>query len=354
MEQVQTIKVENYLDTRMKDLFSKAERNEMCDIEFHFKEDNTRISAHRIILGNASPVFAAMTFGLLKETEAVPVEDVTSISFKKMLRFIYTGEIGISENSVVGVLYAAHKYELKELEDVCLTYIATNVKVENVLYYLNSIPEVLVKAELISTLWGIVKLNPLSVIQSKYFVSLDKTILEELLKREHLNAVSDVELFQRILEWCTHNCLEENIDPTPENKRKVMPIEYMERIIKMKLENFVSCASSEQGFFTSIEFQFICENIVKKTDTETFLATFNSITDNYEKTHCPQCSNKSKSNENEETPNDNAEKPNLDKVIEGFFQKIHNQVQTEKCIFNGAEYRKKESEELPKPNSDSF
>ncbi|KAL3114052.1 hypothetical protein niasHT_014955 [Heterodera trifolii] len=91
---------------------------EYADVHF------MRISAHKLILKNASDVFKAMfRFDANKErTENanvdshVEVPDVEPAAFKVMLSFIYADDLSeLDGDNAMAVLYAAKKYNIPDL-----------------------------------------------------------------------------------------------------------------------------------------------------------------------------------------------------------------------------------------------
>lgn len=49
-----------------------------------------------------------------------------------MLRFIYTDEVALSEDTVVGALYAAKKYLLAGLREACLEFLEGRLSADSV------------------------------------------------------------------------------------------------------------------------------------------------------------------------------------------------------------------------------
>lgn len=74
--------------------------SDFADIHFVFKTDGEtiRVPAHKNILAIASPVFAAMFFGPMKQSEVVEIVDATDVAFKEFLQFFYRSQVKLTSN----------------------------------------------------------------------------------------------------------------------------------------------------------------------------------------------------------------------------------------------------------------
>jgi BTB/POZ domain len=117
------------------------ETESLADIKFVFKDDH--IAAHSAIIAASSPVFAAMfEGGRFKEgqTRTVNIEDIDSRVFRKLLQFLYTGSSGCSKQDPSDMLkalfFAADKYQVGALKDICEEFLICQFEIENVLCHL--------------------------------------------------------------------------------------------------------------------------------------------------------------------------------------------------------------------------
>ncbi|KAF8770921.1 TD and POZ domain-containing protein 1 [Argiope bruennichi] len=86
--------------------------------------------AHKNILSVRSPVFQEMFKSNMKEKieEYINIEDLTDDTVKKMLLYIYTGEIGnLNWESASKLYVAADKYEIITLKNECSSYLKSNL-----------------------------------------------------------------------------------------------------------------------------------------------------------------------------------------------------------------------------------
>ncbi|GFY45129.1 speckle-type POZ protein-like B [Trichonephila inaurata madagascariensis] len=124
------------LSTDLMHLFDEAS-SLFADVEL--KCGSFTIPAHKGILAARSPVFSAMFKNKMRESRERTV-DITDIDFwvlRTMLVYIYTGNTDdITMSSVQDLLYAADKYQLTRLKNICSEYLKSNVTDQNVLYVL--------------------------------------------------------------------------------------------------------------------------------------------------------------------------------------------------------------------------
>ena len=103
--------------------------------DFELKmNDGEILMAHKSILAARSPVFRAMLTTGMKEaaTNSVEVPDFCSKTMRELLRFIYCGEIEIPEGAT-DLIFAAEKYEVLELKEICIDRLISDLSDENVI-----------------------------------------------------------------------------------------------------------------------------------------------------------------------------------------------------------------------------
>lgn len=70
---------------------------------------NELFHAHKVVLAAASPYFKAMFTGGLRESDMnrVKLQAVSATAMSRLIRFMYTGTIRVTENTVCQLLPAA-------------------------------------------------------------------------------------------------------------------------------------------------------------------------------------------------------------------------------------------------------
>lgn len=114
------------------DLANLFESKEYSDIIV--SDGKSKISAHKAILCARSPVFNVMFQQDMLENKnnEVVIDDIDYETLKDFLSFLYSGKIKqLSWGTAMGLYYAADKYEIADLRDVCSDFLQTNLTTEN-------------------------------------------------------------------------------------------------------------------------------------------------------------------------------------------------------------------------------
>ncbi|XP_078361461.1 BTB/POZ domain-containing protein 6-B-like [Oculina patagonica] len=190
-------------------------------------ESKQVIPAYKFVLSISSPVFEAMFYGELAETgDSIELPDCDYESLLELFRYIYSDEAILSGSNVMGVLYLAKKYMVPSLAEKCTEYLQTKLDPSNVFSIL---PHVLKfeEEELAIRCWEVVDEQTEEAVKSGEFVTIERSILEAVVKRDALN-IEEVELFKAVNLWATKKCEEQGLSTDGSEKRRILG----ERIVK--------------------------------------------------------------------------------------------------------------------------
>ena len=160
----------------------------------------TEISAHKFVLGISSPVFYAMFYGKMAEkTDSIKLPDCDRASLTELFRYMYSGEVSLSSENVMRVLYLARKYMVPSFEERCNTYLREELNANTVLDILQDaqkfgdedVEEICLK---------VLKAQTKEALSSYTLEKLDSSLLESIVKMDGLN-VREVELFKAVDRW---------------------------------------------------------------------------------------------------------------------------------------------------------
>ena len=202
---------------------------------------NMAIPAHKFVLAISSPVFFAMFYGQMAETKAsIELPDCEYESLLELFRFMYSDEVNLSGNNVMQVLYLAKKYMVPSLTEKCAKYLRENLTASNVLCILPQAQKFEDK-DLEDRCWKVIDKQTEEAVTSDEFVTVERSILESVVKRELLN-VKEVKLFKAVDRWATKGCEREGILPDGLAKRRILGEEIVKaiRFSMMSQEEFAT------------------------------------------------------------------------------------------------------------------
>uniref|UniRef100_A0A336MUB8 CSON007187 protein n=1 Tax=Culicoides sonorensis TaxID=179676 RepID=A0A336MUB8_CULSO len=102
------------------------------DVAFIFTDTEVKLTAHKLILKAASPVFFSMFSGNFSENNEVHISDINLSIFELLLRGIYFQEICISDVEIARDLYyAAKKYSIDHIRNLSKEYMVMNCTCKN-------------------------------------------------------------------------------------------------------------------------------------------------------------------------------------------------------------------------------
>jgi len=185
-------------------------------------ESIKKIPAHKFLLAISSPVFYAMFYGELAEKkDSVDVSDCDDHkSLLELFRFLYSDEVKLDADNVMQVLYLAKKYMLPSLADKCSEFLRQNLDASNVFHVLPDVQKYEEK-DLENYCWEVIDKETDEAVKSDGFVTIEKSVLEELVERDSLN-VREVELFKAVDCWATKECEKQGLVAEGSVKRMIL------------------------------------------------------------------------------------------------------------------------------------
>ena len=193
------------------------------------KSRKCMIPAHKFVLAISSPVFYAMFYGEMAETaDTIQLPDCGYESLLELFRFLYSDEVNLSGSNVMQVLYLAKKYLVPSLADNCTEYLQEHVAASNVFAVLPQAQKFEDK-DLEERCWEVIEAQTEKALTSEEFVTLEKSVVESVVKRERLN-VKEVDLFKAVNRWVTKEVERQRLIPDGKVKRRILGEEIVKAI----------------------------------------------------------------------------------------------------------------------------
>ncbi|EFO23168.2 hypothetical protein LOAG_05315 [Loa loa] len=206
-------------------------RNESigCDVEFIVGIEEKTIKAHKLVLGCGSQVFATMFYG--KMTQETPGDGDNPMTV-------------VVRMSLLTPLQLFKKYDVKTLISACVEHLISCLTPSNALC-LFSQACFFDEPSLIEQCLLVIDTKTDEVLKSPGLRDIDRDTLVAVLKRNELNATSELIVFKAAQSWSEAECERREIEVNPSNQRLVLgPVLSLIRFPLMTISEFGEAASS--------------------------------------------------------------------------------------------------------------
>lgn len=238
---------------RVEKLLVSLEWSDCC---FHVSD---RIfKAHRLILGTSSPVFEAMLYGPLSSSKEIVVTDILPDTFQLILNYIYTDKVEITcIEQAFELLYSARKYILEHLSQICISYIQTNISIDNVIDIINY-PDYMQDEQLIKYSLNLLCEHADYLLEEKKnFIT--HQCMKAILENNQIN-MSEKDLIKHVFDWSFHCCEQLNIPANIDNRLSLLKskgIFKLLRFLTLSLDDFEEIVSDTNNLLQPHEYQHI-------------------------------------------------------------------------------------------------
>ena len=166
--------------------------------------DGDSVSGHRAIVAAGSPVFHAMLYGNMKESDEkeIKLSSVDTETFSNLLRFLYTGKIKVDQECFDSILDAARFFNVAAVEDKVAEFVAKSLDNKN--FY--SILNIAINKkfdQLLEQCLTYMYTNANKLVRSSGFYSLPAEVVLMLCKSSDLD-IKEIDLFLALVDWHSH------------------------------------------------------------------------------------------------------------------------------------------------------
>uniref|UniRef100_A0A8C1ZGL8 BTB (POZ) domain containing 2a n=1 Tax=Cyprinus carpio TaxID=7962 RepID=A0A8C1ZGL8_CYPCA len=135
-------------------------------------------------------------------------------------RFLYSDEVQIGPETVMTTLYSAKKYAVPALEAHCVEFLKKNLRADNAFMLLTQ-ARLFDEPQLASLCLENIDKNTADALAAEGFTDIDLDTLVAVLERDTLG-LREVRLFGAAVRWAEAEAQRQQLQPTPENKRRVL------------------------------------------------------------------------------------------------------------------------------------
>lgn len=186
---------------RIQENFNLLRSNEqLFDFEIHV--DNRVLRAHKYLLATCSDHFRAMFLHDSQESQEnkVVLEDIDADAVEAILDFCYAGQLKLSRENVQGILLAANRLAIDDIQNLCVEYIRTKVDTYNCLGVLTIADRCNLAGLSLETFYYCLDKFEI-IIKEEEFLNLDENLLEKIISHDQLNINDEQQLLEAVIKW---------------------------------------------------------------------------------------------------------------------------------------------------------
>jgi kelch-like protein 19 len=209
-----TFCMSNYAKEALKMMHMMRQHHMLTDCVLEV--ENELFHVHKVVLSSASPYFKAMFTGGLKESEMIRVklQGVCPTSMARIITFMYTGRIRITEQTVCQLLPAATMFQVPNVIDACCAFLERQLEPSNAIGIANFAEQhgcnvLKQKAN------QFIERQFTQICREEEFLQLSAIQLINLIKKDELNVQEEREVYNAVLKWVKYD--EDNRYPKMEH-----------------------------------------------------------------------------------------------------------------------------------------
>ncbi|XP_016108651.1 kelch-like protein 3 [Sinocyclocheilus grahami] len=185
-------------------LGKQKNRKMLCDVLLVAGE--VEVPAHRVVLASCSPYFCAMFTGDMSESKAhhVEIRDVDGQTLLKLVDYIYTAEIEVSEDNVQVLLPAASLLQLMDVRQVCCDFLQTQLHPTNCLG-IRAFADLHACTGLLSQAHAYAEQHFTDVMVGEEFMALSLQQVCSLISSDKLTVSTEEKVFEAMITWIKHD-----------------------------------------------------------------------------------------------------------------------------------------------------
>lgn len=250
-----------------------------------FKFGDKEIKVHRKLLSGFSSVFAnRFATRWANNLDPIHIVDASYENYVTFLEFFYKGEIKLTLNNVMAILFLARKFNVEVIISSCSTYAIDHLSIQNVFEYYGMAIR-LSEERLQVKCAEFVKNNTECVVKSKGFLQCDRGMLKKVLQMD--KPCKEAVVINACFEWAKEKCRKKGLDfSQPTNLREQLSDCFsLIRFKKMESYEFAELFKTFKEMFSSEESTAIFLHFLQTQQQQTCSIDTQRIPLELEETH---------------------------------------------------------------------
>ncbi|CAH2104551.1 unnamed protein product [Euphydryas editha] len=186
-----------------------------------------------------------MFYGPLSTNEVITISDIEPKIFQLLLNYIYTDKVEIhSIEESYDLLYVSRKYMLDYLTEICISYIKSNISIDNVISVLNY-PDHMQANQLVSTALKLFCQHA-EYFLKEYKCQINSTCMQRVLNCNEIN-ILEKDLIKYVFGWTSLYCEQNEIKNNCQNRRNILSKSGLMKLLRFftltpkELEEITAC-----------------------------------------------------------------------------------------------------------------
>ncbi|XP_021693093.1 kelch-like ECH-associated protein 1 [Aedes aegypti] len=199
-----TYHMSNYAKEALKMMFMMRSHHMLTDVTLVIEKET--FQAHKVVLSAASPYFKAMFTSGLKESEMsrITLQGVCPTAMARILFFMYTGHIRVTEVTVCQLLPAATMFQVPNVVDACCSFLERQLDPTNAIGIANFAEQHGCEL-LLQRANQFIERNFNQICHEEEFLQLSVIQLICLIKRDELNVQCERDVYDAVLKWVRYD-----------------------------------------------------------------------------------------------------------------------------------------------------
>lgn len=246
----------------------------LADVNFFIVAENERITAHKMVLANASSVFRTMFYEKPgKKADEIKIVDSSAAAVTEFLRCIYASQLELTAETIADVMGLAHKYDVAECIAFCKQFL--NEHLPEDYFFLGFELAVRFKSTELKNKFGQkIADQPSTVFESQEFIDCSQDVLKNILELKFL-LCDPKEVFDACMEWSENACEKKNQRLTMKNRRQRLGnCLFLIPFRQMTHQQISECMKECKGLFNQKELEELVTIITSDEETAVTISLF--------------------------------------------------------------------------------